>query len=684
MTVPGAGLTAPPAHIGPAAPVCMVRVRTGRFVRGYLPWDQGQNPLTATIGTSDPTLPWQATWTALTPWVTVPNIIGVDLTQNYGQKGVRSAVIHVENIVYAALAAAGGGTYHQRKRGYLSPLRGFDSGRPPLVDEDGTPVTQNAWYEILKKDSQIDVWEGYGTEMARTFTGLIDDCDLTSHPDHLTITARDFGKPLTEEHLFGWNKDPRLPDPITFIDRSQAMNLHPSAYNSDTSSDVNDNHTGDMAIDGDSTTYWESDIHTIQDFTEWISFEVKEGTYQQYMLHPKWGSSDMYVSVKPTALANGQPPTRTVSGVTTTLTAGAWVDVGSGIVPGANGGVPWLVHDVNVTTVATKRWLDAAHASFTMGDGSTIRLSFRTSAQVGEPGDYGIGVTTVYGYRQQLLPEALAQNWILVDDISDVVKVILRWAGFKEWEVESAGATLPKRLIFNFNESYMDVIDRMIEGIGFVFYMKAPTTDDGSIGIPVWRYPRAVSLSQVPVAHIEDRMLLNAIDIKTTDEALATVIRVQGKGVTSGGVSLNGAAQRITYTFYPPWSSVGNGTPNRIAGIDKQVIRVDDLYTSLDDCRFAAYAIALREALASIQATIQFPGYPVFELDEQAELLDLGTGVSTRLAVDGVVSVFRAGDSVGGEAAIYAMTVTGPLLDTEDISQMVAIIQAAPARELPV
>jgi hypothetical protein len=55
---------------------------------------------------------------------------------------------------------------------------------------------------------------------SKTFTGLIDSVDMTSHPDHMTITALCFGShTLGQQRLFNNVKAPKLVAPITFADR---------------------------------------------------------------------------------------------------------------------------------------------------------------------------------------------------------------------------------------------------------------------------------------------------------------------------------------------------------------------------------------------------------------------------------------------------------------------------------
>src|SRR5947209_7521141 len=107
------------------------------------------------------------------------------------------------------------------ERGYLDTRR-IDDGSTPF---NGSPIfpplrgikvnarpslwQPNSWENVLNGGWQIELWEGYGQStdielawnpttnswapasgaLARTWTGIVEDCDLDSAPDMATITA---------------------------------------------------------------------------------------------------------------------------------------------------------------------------------------------------------------------------------------------------------------------------------------------------------------------------------------------------------------------------------------------------------------------------------------------------------------------------------------------------------------
>ncbi len=675
-TVPGRGMSAPPSHLGVNIPSQSVFIREGRFNRRRAYWNNGTLPVGAAIGGQPDPNPWQAFWEPSTPYVQVPNVLQIDMKKDYSSNGVGSATIQVENIMYPA--NAGGG--HNIRRGYLSPLRGYmnpeleSAGASVPTDEDGAPVTENEWYGKLRQMAQITVYQTYGgAEPPKTFTGLIDDVDMTSRPDRITLTVRDFGQVLTDERVFGWNKDPKIKDAVTFIDRGEAYELTRVAYEASASSEAADQ-AAELGIDGDSTTHWRAANSISPDFTQWLQFRVNDGLYSTFFLNPDYDGAtnapdlEVFVSILPKNKEDGTAAKR--NGVA--LTQNEWVDTGLGDVPGAAGGIPYVLHLTNVSLEGTRRSLDAAYE---LGRNSIVRIHFRGLPQVEGTVYYAAGVSTAVAYSEALRPEAVRQRWVIVDDIADVVRVVLRWAGFKEWEVENTGTPLPKRLVYQRGSVYMDVIQKVSEAIGYIFFMGDPTSWENSIGVPIFRKARVIATGASPKIVVTDRVMLNEIAVKESDESLSYIIRVRGRSDPAGS-SLGGeSGRRLMFTFRPPWIGTAPAyADGRLAGVLKHVIRINNLYKTIDDCRFGAYAIALQEALASILGTVEFPGYPGVDLDDHILLEDLGTGLTTRLAIAERSSSFRY-----GEQSKWSTTVSGSLIDTPDIQAMVQVInEAAP------
>lgn len=521
-------------QVGFAAPAQMIELRRGRFYRGYDDWtfpegmissiDYGVMP---TSPNNQAHKPWQATWTPTTMWETIPGLSSVttqkDTTAN---NGIGQATITIENTEFLAAEGPTGDQYHTWDRGYLSPWRGFN---PPGYSATGP---QNEWYERLQRNSQIRIWQGYGTDVwVPTFVGLLDDADFdsgigagTNGGDQVILTARSFGRVLSDETLYGWNIDPALNDPIYFTDRGYA--------------------------------------------------------------------------------------------------------------------------DSN--------------------------------------------------------PGAVGDWWIKIDDISNIVRIILRWAGFKHWQVNDCGQGLNpgEPLSFNRGQYYIDVINQICALTGFVFWVGDPDPNDPeSIGIPVFRYPRWYQPTS-PIIEVHDAHLLTDAQMKITDDPRAYIIRVRGKipsisspiglpltinpddqtdldasvAAYENVVSDSGdPTKRPTYVYRPPWT-----VQNQEAGILKHVVHTDNYLVTIGDCRTACFLIAAAEALLAYTGQFQCPGNPQLELDTQVGIFDKGSGLVSRVYVSNVQTSFTWGvDQDGADTPFWYTTFSGSLLDTPDMLAIVDELNTA-------
>lgn len=275
--------------------------------------------------------------------------------------------------------------------------------------------------------------------------------------------------------------------------------------------------------------------------------------------------------------------------------------------------------------------------------------------------------------KRNLKKAAKEKHMVLVDDVSDAVRFLLRWSGFKEWEVENSGVKLAKKVVISRDMKIIDAINLFKESVDFVFFMKDPSAADLSIGIPVFRQARVVTEDE-PVTHVTEKDLLTGIRVKITDEPLAYVIRMRGrptkrKGPGTGFRFGGGDVRRVKYTYYPPWSRAAFG--GRLAGIAKHVLHQDNKFATSEDCQFACYYVALHEALESITGTIEVPGWPGFELDDMVMVSDTGTGIRSRLWVSNFNTVHER-----GEQASYKVTLSGAWVDTPDVIAIKKAINA--------
>lgn len=660
----------------PVWPTCTVKVRGGRFNRRYAPWTGAR--IDGIIAGGNNAQPWQAFWEPSGDYVELPGIYRVSLAHSFENNGMTIATIEMENIAYTE-EGAGDTLFHMIQRGFYSPFRGFSP--PGRIGWSST--LQNPWYRTLNKKQQITITQGYIDQEAKTFTGLIDDIDLTSAPDRITLTCRDFGQALTDQRLFGNVKDPYLRDPITFVDRRTAEKLRKVGY--DPKAATQDN-TGKYppsnVIDTDTSTYWRSRMYSTTHATDWIQIRVPQGRYETFYLRPKYAGMRIYISVYAKARADGKPCT-----FGDTVLNEGWIGVGEGAageVPGDEGGIPYLKTIENVSSQGKYHTFGVDGPALEIGAGSIIRVSFRDLAQVsggdlppGEPGGaYRAGVIRMIAIKRSLKAEALKKRWVLIDDVSDAIKIVLRWAGFKEWDIESTGVRLKRAVVFNKGNFLIDVINKLAESTNYVFFMNDPSGDDASIGIPTFRQSRIITEDSAR-AGVKDTDLLTGIHAKITDAPLAYVIRVRGREADddetgSGFLIGGGSVRRVKFTFYPPWSGHFEGQTDDLSGILKHVLHLDTKLTSTEDCQFACYYIALKEALQSAIGDVQIPAFPGLELDGFLLVQDSGTGMWTRLWLSNRESTF-----VSGEQASYIQTLGGTWVDTPNVIAMKDIIQKA-------
>lgn len=629
-------------------PVTRVYIREGYLQRANAIWDGPEVDAFVVGGDND--LPWQATYVPTSDWVELPNITSCDLSiqfDTFRGIGLGTATVVVDNTVLAEQTGLSD-LYHAIERGWLSPYRGAESDFTPPAEVD-----QNDWYRMLDQKVQIKIWQGYGVDtIVPTFMGFIDDLAPAARPDKITIQARDASQIMADQRFFGWSKEPTHPDPVTFADRLDADDTEPTALTADASSDNGPSYTAANVLDYDTTTAWVSQSHSSDSVTEWVEITIPEGRYESFKMDTRnYGGMTAYVAVYS---VDGE-----VDGVPV---ADGWIDGGLGDVPGANGGYPY------VKTKLTNNGLDTIRLPFefvTTSDSSRIRIALRFLRQKDDDNYYG-SVTNLTAIKRTLSSVAASDGWILVDDVSDIVKLILRWCGFKEWYAESANMRLKKPWTVNRETFLMDMIDRVVEQTGYTFFMADPGTEDESMGVPVFRMNRSLyELDDVP--SITEDNLLRAAQATFTTEPLVHIIRVRGRTATKneGGEVMSRDERRLMAVWRPPWVTETSPIGIRTARIYKRTI-LDRWYlrtqTAVD---YAARLAALYMALASAQALVEIPANPGLGLDEHVLLKEIGTGLNTRMWINGRTSRFT-----GGAEPTWVMSLSGALLDTPNMEMM--------------
>lgn len=457
-----------------------VFIRRGKLVRRYHPTgidgDFGQPG--GRVG-----LPfWYPDWTPDpgAVWEEVPAIKEVRLVQDFSNNGLTSASIDIDNVLYQEVDK-GLGIFHLIKRGWFSPLYGYSRPGMPAA-----PVQKNEWF-LKMPNAQIMVTEGYGTEVVPVFTGLIDDLDLNGKPATITVTARDFGGVLVDEHFFGWAQERRIPQ-VTFVPR----------------------------------------------------------------------------------------------------------------------------HEIN---------------------------------HIPHP-----------------LPRQNNSHLIPIDDIADIARIVFRWAGFKEWEVEDSGTLLKDRIVCNTGDTFMTLLSTLRDFLGYTFFMAEPTSME-SIGRPIFRLARVLENTQSEIERVSDRDVLTQIKVKWTNQQERYIIRMRGAllAASKGGSRLStDSAERAMFVYRPPWH-------DRMAGVIKHLTHYSDKMVTVTDCQIGAYLVAMQIGLAAVTVILEIPGTPHIGLDSFLTVVDDQTGLSGRLYVTNRTSTLTT-----GEDAQWKLSLGGAFVDTPDIQAIAA------------
>lgn len=654
-------------HVGSAKPRQVVKIQRGHLARFYHPFEflDGSKDKFGVIWKGKHNGdPWHPDWHAFEGWIDVPNVREVMINKALDEDGIVSATVHVENVAQVALAGPGG-NYHVTERGSYAPFRGV---RPP-----GRPAgpARNQWYDVLNGGHRIKIWQGYGDALEPVFCGFVDDTDVAVSPDTITLTSR-MGGQLLDQHVFGWAKAADIRSPITFAPRTGPNSpvLDYQKKGSGATASSSDPGYPARQVDNSSAGYWRSQSHSAPHVTEWVETRLPAGTYEDFYLDPHYEGMEVYISV----FARGACQKDGVD-----IPEG-FIFNGAGIVPGEHGGHPYIRKIANCTQAMRRK----IGARLKLGDDSVLRVSFRNLQPSYNPDaisphtitEYRAGARRLLAYREALKKGVNATGWILIDDASDMVKWALMWAGYHEWEIENFGTNIVEPITFHQGNYLVDIIRAAGAQGNYSFFIKAPTTHELSIGVPVFRNSRAMvrsSPTQVEVRHTD---LLTRLETKYSTEGLHYVIRHRGKQTKTGGGLGEDKSKRLMATYFPPWSGAhhnvitgafdfnydfpGSGG-GRLAGVMKHFTNTNDGLSSEDECQIANLLVAIAEALNSYTATLELPGYPL-ELDEHVSVIDPAGGVNNRVWTSNVQTTMTA-----GQETRFITSVGGSIVDSPDL-----------------
>lgn len=677
-------------HVGNARPVLRAFVRKGALHRHFQQLPQ-EDVFSFVPGLQGPNYVWFGEWKANSDYVEVPNIKEVRGDQDYEQNGVQQVTMTIDNIGMIQEEGSMGALFHSIKRGWYAPLRG---NKPPVTGGERVGGEKNGWFDRWKdKATQVMIICGYGEVVFPLFLGLVDNVTLTSTPDQIVVALRDMGQFLTDQHTFMDAKNLFVKDPITFCDRQKADERHNQATSANAKNEKPGN-PARLAIDGSNESAALSAEFQGANGLWWIDVPVPAGRYEDFNMMPAFDGLACSVSVF--ATNQSLPEGKAVAcGTDGTNYGEGWI----------NSGGPVVSEDIHsVTAFSPKQGntnypLQQGGGGFIIGEGSKVRYWFtslkRTSNDSGRGWCFRAGVANLEVFSRTRLEAAKTENWILVDDVSDIIKTVLQWVGLTEWEVETCGVRLKDKIVFDRQTYLIDIINRIKELTSYVFFVRPPLEFDIdnlakgneanlSMGVAVFRQGSAMQLeprdgSSVEV--IKDTTLLTAVQATFDANALPNSIRVRGKAIGPKEASPNahvlGAdpSVRYQYSYRPPWATADNENAGQ-AHLRRQEVHYDNMLKSVYECKVACLFIAFRSALEASKAEVEFPLWPEIGMDDQVLLLDTGTGLSTRLWV-----TTRSWNYSSGEQKVFKMNLGGALLDVDDVAEVQTQLEAVLAEE---
>jgi hypothetical protein len=658
--------------VGEAKHSCLVRIRQGYMDHLYqsadmLPTSPGpvEQPFPI-IWKGNNVAPWQGQWVPTGDWITLANIASADWSRDFTSNGGSTLTVMIDNVAFNDQAGTAG-LYHTIDRGWFAPTRGVVvASRPSLW-------AANEWTDVLNGGYQLELWEGYGQgsdvvpvldvgtntwsapSASKTWEGIIEDTDSESHPDHITLTCLDSSALLTDQRLMGQNKAREISSPVTFADRRRTQGEAKEFGSIVVSSGI-------FSSDSQLGAQWLSQPWTDDAHTEWIEIHLPAGHYEDFYAALPFDGESMYISLK---AAGGAC---IMDGVTPV--ADGWVDLSLGTVPVS--GEPYIALHPNTVSYPSRRWSFGGHTWY-LGDDSVLRLSFTDLSLDHDDGTYRAGTNAFYAFRFGSVIGVSAKGWVLVDDAADVVRMVLLWAGFKEFDVRDFGWTLQAPMVFGQDAFFIDVITAIQAQGNYVFFLDPPTDHDLSIGVPVFRPQSATHSPRAGMVNIADNRNAEAVTVKEDYSNAPYVMRYRGAVSSAGTTLFADLVKRFTGTYWPPWS--GHDYTNlqgqnfsgvypmaRIGGVRRHFSQTDPGLMSVAECLFSCILAAIQFALQAVTGTFQSPGLPGVGLDQQISVVDEGTGTNTRMWVSSVQSNHTLGPN-----GSWHMTVGGSMIDTEDM-----------------
>jgi hypothetical protein len=160
--------------------------------------------------------------------------------------------------------------------------------------------------------------------------------------------------------------------------------------------------------------------------------------------------------------------------------------------------------------------------------------------------------------------------------------------------------------------------------------------------------------------------------VKVSNENDHCIIRCRGQAVNDG-VGIDGdKVHRVMFAYIPSWA--GEQAAKQ-AGVLKPLTHADQFYTTVDDCMFGCYLIAIQIALLKWTVILDLPCNPGIGLDTLQSVIERVQGLNSRVYVTN-----RSQEMQFGTSGYWTMELGGSLMDTPDMAGVIKDYDQAIAR----